>query len=196
VKKIYVLTFSLVAAALSVAIFNNSKSDVVAQDSTEKDSPKTELIMVPASEPSSTNLGLQTTPTSNEEIVPSKDPNLQGEGIVDCKVNQGTDACRDKRLKNYPDCPKESTSTQLCMVMVDKDKLSSNKVTEFESFLETANFPSTKVGKRCQYYGRPNVWCLILPADESNSVFGKLQSFSEAASNKTVKKFHGVEGGG
>jgi len=76
------------------------------------------------------------------------------------------------------------------MVMVDQAQLSSSQCSTFQQYIQTANLPATKIGKRCQYYGKPEVWCLILDTSVANQVFQKLsqQPFKSAASIKPVRR--------
>lgn len=111
-------------------------------------------------------------------------------GITDCKQDPGNEACKDRMLQGT-DC---SESKDVCLVMVDQAKLSSEQRSQFEGLLSTANFPATEVGKRCQYHGRPEVWCLVLSPTKASAVYAQLQQFGEAAVNKKVRRFK-VEGG-
>jgi hypothetical protein len=83
----------------------------------------------------------------------------------------------------------------LQMVMVDQAQLSATQRTEFQQYIQTANLPHTKVGKRCQYYGKPDVWCLILDAPVANQVVQQLskQSFSSKVEVKPVRRLKAPE---
>lgn len=91
--------------------------------------------------------------------------------------------------------PKTRSNEVLQMVMVDKAQLSSSQRNAFQQYIQTAKLPSTKVGKRCQYYGKPDVWCLILDAPVANQVFQQIsrQSFGSAASVKSVRRLRAPE---
>ena len=91
--------------------------------------------------------------------------------------------------------PKAQSSEVLRMVMVDQTQLSSNQRNAFQQYIQTANLPSTKVGKRCQYYGKPDVWCLVLDAPVANQVFQEIsrQPFGSAASVKSVRRLRAPE---
>ncbi|MBM0741379.1 hypothetical protein JOY44_07060 [Phormidium sp. CLA17] len=91
--------------------------------------------------------------------------------------------------------PKAQSNEVLQMVMVDQTQLSSSQRSAFQQYLQTVSLPSTKVGKRCQYYGKPNVWCLILDAPVANQVFQQIsrQPFGSAASVKPVRRFRSPE---
>jgi hypothetical protein len=97
-----------------------------------------------------------------------------------------------------------STSTRsnsgdtLRMVMVDQSQLNATQRDAFQRFLQTANLPRTKIGQQCQFYGKPQVWCLILDPPVAERVLQQLkpQPFGAAADIKTVRRFRGVEGGG
>ena len=91
--------------------------------------------------------------------------------------------------------PKAQSSEVLRMVMVDQTQLSSNQRNAFQQYIQTASLPSTKVGKRCQYYGKPDVWCLVLDAPVANQVFQEIsrQPFGSAASVKSVRRLRAPE---
>jgi len=79
----------------------------------------------------------------------------------------------------------------LKMVMVDQEQLSSNQRQAFQRFLQSANLPRTKVGNRCQYYGRPQIWCLLLDPSVAEQVYQKLReqsAFGAAAEIKEVRR--------
>ncbi|MGQ9870998.1 hypothetical protein [Leptodesmis sp.] len=67
----------------------------------------------------------------------------------------------------------------------------------FQRFLQTASLPRTKIGQRCQYYGKPQVWCLLLDPPVAERVFQQLktQSFGTAVDIRTVRRFRGAEKG-
>ncbi len=83
----------------------------------------------------------------------------------------------------------------LKMVMVDQAQLNERQRQAFQRFLQTANLPHTKIGKQCQFYGRPQVWCLLLDPPVAERVFQQLkpQSFGTAVDIKTVRRFRGGE---
>jgi hypothetical protein len=90
-------------------------------------------------------------------------------------------------------------SDTLNMVMVDQAKLSAEERQAFQQFLQTANVPTTKIGKQCQFYGRPQVWCIIQDKAVAEQAYNQLKinsSFGKAVELKTVRRFRGVEGGG
>jgi hypothetical protein len=93
---------------------------------------------------------------------------------------------------------RSTESGTLRMVMVDQSQLNANQRNAFQRFLQTANLPRTKIGQQCQFYGRPQVWCLILDPPVAERVFQQLkpQPFGAAAEMKTVRRFKGAEGGG
>ncbi len=91
--------------------------------------------------------------------------------------------------------PKTRSNEILQMVMVDQTQLSSSQRSAFQQYLQTASLPATKVGKRCQYYGKPDVWCLILDEPVANQVFRQIsrQPFGSAASVKPVRRLRAPE---
>jgi hypothetical protein len=93
---------------------------------------------------------------------------------------------------------RSNQSDTLRMVMVDQSQLNGSQRAAFQRFLQTANLPRTKIGRQCQFYGRPQVWCLILDPPVAEQVLQQLkpQPFGSAAEIKTVRRFKGVEGGG
>jgi hypothetical protein len=94
-----------------------------------------------------------------------------------------------------PSTPKVQSNEVLQMVMVDQTQLSSSQRNAFQQYIQTASLPVTKVGKRCQYYGKPDVWCLILDAPVANQVFQQIsrQPFGSAASVKAVRRLRAPE---
>ncbi len=79
----------------------------------------------------------------------------------------------------------------LKMVMVDQAQLSASQRNAFQRYLQTANLPRTKVGERCQYYGRPQVWCLLLDHGVAERVYQQLKgqpSFGSIAEIKEVRR--------
>ena len=91
--------------------------------------------------------------------------------------------------------PRGSGDGTLKMVMVDQAQLSSSQRDAFQRYLQTANLPRTKVGKRCQYYGKPQVWCLLLDPAVAEQVYQKLskQPFGSAADIQTVHRLKAPE---
>jgi hypothetical protein len=82
----------------------------------------------------------------------------------------------------------------LKMVMVDQAELTSSQRSTFQRYLETANLPPTKIGKRCQYYGKPQIWCLLLDPSVAEQVYQQLSrqpSFGSAAKIQTVHRIRG-----
>lgn len=79
----------------------------------------------------------------------------------------------------------------LKMVMIDQAQLSSNQRSAFQRFLQSANLPPTKVGNRCQYYGKPQVWCLLLDPGVAQQVYNQLRNqpaFGSAIEIKEVRR--------
>ncbi|MBF2027824.1 MAG: hypothetical protein IGS48_13850 [Oscillatoriales cyanobacterium C42_A2020_001] len=79
----------------------------------------------------------------------------------------------------------------LKMVMVDQSQLSPTQRSAFQQYLQTANFPRTKVGDRCQYFGKPQVWCLLLDPNVAQQVYQNLRGqpgFGAAAEIKEVRR--------
>jgi hypothetical protein len=79
----------------------------------------------------------------------------------------------------------------LRMVMVDQAKLSNEQRDGFQRYLQTANLPHTKIGKRCQYYTKPQVWCLILDPPVAERVYNQLKqekAFNAALDMKPVRR--------
>lgn len=79
----------------------------------------------------------------------------------------------------------------LKMVMVDQSQLSPSQRSAFQQYLQVANFPRTKVGDRCQYFGKPQVWCLLLDPNVAQQVYQKLKGqpgFGSAAEIKEVRR--------
>jgi hypothetical protein len=91
---------------------------------------------------------------------------------------------------------KPAAEDPLQMVMVDQAQLSGSQRSTFQRYLETANLPSTKIGKRCQYYGKPDIWCLILDPPLAKQVYQQLKqqkTFSPALDMKPVKRLRSPE---
>ena len=79
----------------------------------------------------------------------------------------------------------------LKMVMVDQTQLSASQRSAFQQYLQTANLPPTKIGDRCQFYGRPQVWCLLLDPSLAQQVYQKLREqpgFGTATEIKDVRR--------
>jgi hypothetical protein len=79
----------------------------------------------------------------------------------------------------------------LKMVMVDQSQLSGSQREAFQRYLQTADLPRTQVGKRCQYYAKPQVWCLLLNPNLAEQVYQKLRgqaAFGAAADIKEVRR--------
>ncbi len=91
--------------------------------------------------------------------------------------------------------PRSGSDDTLKMVMVDQAQLNDRQRQAFQHFLQTANLPHTKIGQRCQFYGRPQVWCLLLDPPVAERVFQQLkpQPFGAAVDIKTVHRFRGAE---
>jgi len=86
---------------------------------------------------------------------------------------------------------RSSNDGTLSMVMIDQAQLSSNQRSAFQRYLQTASLPRTKVGDRCQYYGKPQVWCLLLDQGQAQQVYQQLKSqpaFGSATEIKTVRR--------
>lgn len=87
----------------------------------------------------------------------------------------------------------------LAMVMVDQSKLSGEQKQAFQQYLQTANLPRTKIGDRCQFYGRPDVWCLLLDPELGRRIFEQLkaqESFGAAVEVNEVGRLGNRGGGG
>lgn len=92
--------------------------------------------------------------------------------------------------------PRSNNPDPLSMVMVDQAQLSDTQRNAFQRFLQTANFPRTKVGKRCQFYGKPDVWCLLLDKSMAQKVYNQLRQqreFGTAAALKEVRRLTSPE---
>lgn len=91
--------------------------------------------------------------------------------------------------------PHSNQDDTLKMIMVDQSRLNANQRQAFQHFLQTANLPRTKVGQQCRYYGKPQVWCLLLDPPIAEKIFQQLkpQPFGSAADIKTVHRFRGAE---
>jgi hypothetical protein len=91
--------------------------------------------------------------------------------------------------------PKATDDGTLNIVMVDQAQLSATQKEAFQRFLQTANLPHTKVGKSCQYYGKPQIWCLLLDPPIADQVYQQIsrQSFGSAASIKPVRRLRAPE---
>lgn len=79
----------------------------------------------------------------------------------------------------------------LKMVMLDQAQLSNNQRSAFQQYLRTANLPPTKIGRRCQYYGKPQVWCLLLDPAQAQQVYQQLKDqpvFGFATELKDVRR--------
>ncbi len=74
------------------------------------------------------------------------------------------------------------------MVMIDQQQLTASQREAFQRYLQTANLPRTQVGKRCQYYGKPQVWCLLLEPTLAQQVYQQLRSQSEFGSATEIKE--------
>lgn len=84
----------------------------------------------------------------------------------------------------------------LTMVMIDRAQLSNVQRTAFQRYLQTANLPPTKVGKRCQFYGKPDVWCLLLDQNVAQQVYNQLKrqrEFGAAIEMKEVRRLAAPE---
>lgn len=83
----------------------------------------------------------------------------------------------------------------LNMVMIDQAQLSTEQRQAFQQYLRTANLPPTKIGDRCQYYGRPQIWCLLLDPDRAQQVYQQLKDqpiFGTATEMKEVRPLRAV----
>lgn len=92
--------------------------------------------------------------------------------------------------------PRPSDDGMLKMVMVDQSQLSTSQRDAFQRYLQTANLPRTKIGNRCQYYGRPQVWCLLLDPAVAAQVYTQLKEqpvFGSAIDIKEVRRLRGAE---
>ncbi len=78
----------------------------------------------------------------------------------------------------------------LFMVSVDRALLNGDELSNFEQFISTANLPKTAVGKRCQYYKRPLIWCLILVDGQAKQLDSLLrtQPFHRAVKLSPVRR--------
>lgn len=74
------------------------------------------------------------------------------------------------------------------MVMIDQQQLTASQREAFQRYLQTANLPRTQVGKRCQYYGKPQVWCLLLEPTLAQQVYQQLRSQSEFGAATEIKE--------
>ena len=63
---------------------------------------------------------------------------------------------------------------RLKLVLVDQAKLSSAQQRAFQRFVQQANFPPTRVGDRCRYHGKPQIWCLLLEPATADAVYQRL----------------------
>lgn len=84
--------------------------------------------------------------------------------------------------------PRSGSNGDLTMVMVDQSRLSSTQRKVFQQYLQTANLPRTKVGNRCQFYGKPNVWCLLLDHPLAQQVYNQLRKQREFGAATTIKE--------
>ncbi|NJP08521.1 MAG: hypothetical protein HC866_02810 [Leptolyngbyaceae cyanobacterium RU_5_1] len=91
--------------------------------------------------------------------------------------------------------PRTAQDDTLQIVMIDQTQLSASQRSAFQRYLQTASLPPTKIGKRCQYYGKPQVWCLILDPAVAEKVYQQLssQSFGSLAEMKPVRRLRGGE---
>lgn len=83
----------------------------------------------------------------------------------------------------------------LSMVMIDQAQLSPDQRQAFQQYLRTANLPHTKIGERCQYYGRPQIWCLLLDPTQAQQVYQQLKdqpTFGTATEIKEVRPLRAV----
>lgn len=76
---------------------------------------------------------------------------------------------------------------QLTMVMVDQSTWQHDRRYQFADWVNAQNFPPTQVGKRCQYYGKPAVWCLLLTADQANQVVNQFAGTDWPVETKQVR---------
>jgi len=82
----------------------------------------------------------------------------------------------------------------LMMVMVDQEKMNGDQKAAFQRYLQSANLPKTRVGERCQYYKRPEVWCLLLDPEVAQKVYEQLRgqsAFSQFVEQKEVRRIRG-----
>jgi hypothetical protein len=84
----------------------------------------------------------------------------------------------------------------LGMVMVDQAKLSAEQKAAFQTYLQTANLPPTKIGNKCQYYGKPAVWCLLLDPTLAQQIYERLKAqpiFGSLVELKEVGRINGPD---
>lgn len=88
-----------------------------------------------------------------------------------------------------------NSQASLLMVSVDRALLSRDEVSNFEHFINSTALPKTKIGEKCRYYGRPQVWCLILDDSQAREVFSLLQkqSFNRATKLAPVRRLKAPE---
>ena len=83
----------------------------------------------------------------------------------------------------------------LNMVMIDQAQLTPDQRQAFQQYLRSANLPRTKIGERCQYYGRPQIWCLLLDPTQAQQVYQQLKdqpAFGTATEIKEVRPLRAV----
>lgn len=129
-------------------------------------------------------------------------PNTQAQPVVIVENNQTAPAGNAEVVQIVPSTPNaapvNATPTGMQMVMVDKAKLDAKGVAAFESYLRTASLPQSPVineniggSARCQYYGRPQIWCLLLEGSTAQNVYNELkgqQTFASAVEMKSVRR--------
>jgi hypothetical protein len=95
-----------------------------------------------------------------------------------------------------PRTARPTSEDPLQMVMVNQAQLSGSQRDTFQRYLQTTNLPTTKIGKRCQYYGKPDVWCLILDPPVAKQVYQQLKqqkAFGSASDIQPVKRLRSPE---
>ncbi len=72
------------------------------------------------------------------------------------------------------------------MVSVDRSILTEAQAAALDRVIPW--LPRTQVGARCQFYGKPQIWCLLLDAQTAADVQRKLQAAGIPAETKPVNR--------
>lgn len=78
------------------------------------------------------------------------------------------------------------------MVMVDRATLTSTQSSTLDNLIP--QLPRTSVGKRCRFYGKPAVWCLLLDGNQANQVKNRLVQAGVPAEVREVRRIREARG--
>ena len=72
------------------------------------------------------------------------------------------------------------------MVSVDRSTLTAAQSAALSRLIP--QLPRTQIGQRCQFYGKPSIWCLLLDANTAARVQQTLQSAGIPAQTREVPR--------